>query len=188
MIKQIHRRSRRASNRDQRKDEKPDPAAEVAKSVGYKRPPKHTRFQPGQSGNPKGRPKGTRNFTTDVKATLKALVKVSRDGIPHRISTQEAALLRLREKALSGDTRALDRLLALAQIYGEEETSAEQLSADDDRILEVYRSRLLGGAALDFSADKNGSTGLEDAQSTVDRDANSLSSAERKDNPDRGST
>jgi len=27
--------------------------------VGYKRPPKATRFKPGQSGNPKGRPKGT---------------------------------------------------------------------------------------------------------------------------------
>ena len=26
--------------------------------VGYGRPPKHTRFKPGQSGNPKGRPGG----------------------------------------------------------------------------------------------------------------------------------
>ena len=33
------------------------------------------------------------------------------------MSTQEAALLRLREMALKGDARALDRLLALAQIF-----------------------------------------------------------------------
>ena len=26
--------------------------------VGYGKPPKHTRFKKGQSGNPKGRPKG----------------------------------------------------------------------------------------------------------------------------------
>jgi Family of unknown function (DUF5681) len=26
--------------------------------VGYRRPPAHTRFRPGQSGNPKGRPSG----------------------------------------------------------------------------------------------------------------------------------
>ena len=29
--------------------------------VGYKSPPVHRRFQPGQSGNPSGRPKGARN-------------------------------------------------------------------------------------------------------------------------------
>jgi hypothetical protein len=29
--------------------------------VGYGKPPKDTRFKPGQSGNPKGRPKGARN-------------------------------------------------------------------------------------------------------------------------------
>lgn len=29
--------------------------------VGYGKPPEHTRFKPGQSGNPKGRPKGAKN-------------------------------------------------------------------------------------------------------------------------------
>jgi hypothetical protein len=33
------------------------------------------------------------------------------------VSTQEAALLRLREKALKGDARSLDRLLELAQTF-----------------------------------------------------------------------
>lgn len=28
---------------------------------GYGKPPKETRFKPGQSGNPKGRPKGAKN-------------------------------------------------------------------------------------------------------------------------------
>jgi hypothetical protein len=32
-----------------------------AHPVGYKSPPVHRRFQPGQSGNPSGRPKGARN-------------------------------------------------------------------------------------------------------------------------------
>ena len=29
--------------------------------VGYGKPPKDTRFKPGQSGNPKGRPRGSKN-------------------------------------------------------------------------------------------------------------------------------
>jgi hypothetical protein len=38
--------------------------------VGYKKPPRHSRFQPGKSGNPRGKQKGVRNFGTDVKRTL----------------------------------------------------------------------------------------------------------------------
>ena len=32
---------------------------EITGNVGYGRPPMHSRFKPGQSGNPKGRPVGT---------------------------------------------------------------------------------------------------------------------------------
>jgi hypothetical protein len=38
---------------------KPQPATNY--QVGYGRPPVHSRFRPGQSGNPRGRPKGARN-------------------------------------------------------------------------------------------------------------------------------
>ena len=34
--------------------------------VGYRKPPKHTQFKEGQSGNPAGRPKGTNNLKTDL--------------------------------------------------------------------------------------------------------------------------
>jgi hypothetical protein len=122
--------------------------AEGEYAIGYGKPPKHTRFKPGQSGNSKGRPKGVRNFKTDVQTTLKAVVKVTRDGRPSKVSTQEAALLRLREKALGGDARALDRLIALAQAYNNEElTAAASLSADDAMVLEIFKARLASGAA-----------------------------------------
>ncbi len=42
-----------------------DPASDGSDPVGYCKPPKRTRFQPGQSGNPRGRPKGTKNLKTD---------------------------------------------------------------------------------------------------------------------------
>src|SRR5215813_3238894 len=122
------------------------PTGEENYEVGYGRPPKHTRFAPGHSGNRKGRPKGTRNFQTDLKATLKAPVRITRDGRPRKVSTQEAVLLRLREKALSGDARSLDRLIALAQTYNNEELSSPvSLSIDDTMLLELFTQRVQSG-------------------------------------------
>lgn len=80
--------------------------------VGRGRPPKNAQFRPGQSGNPRGRPKGARSFKTDLMEVLKTPVEVTEGGKPKRISTQRASLLRLKEKALKGNERALDRLLA----------------------------------------------------------------------------
>ena len=42
--------------------------------VGYGRPPKHTQFKAGTSGNPKGRPKGSLNL---MNAIMKELLIVS---------------------------------------------------------------------------------------------------------------
>lgn len=111
--------------------------------VGYGKPPKHSRFKKGQSGNPKGRPKGSRNFATDVKQTLNHPVRLSEDGRPRTISTQQAALYRLREKALNGDVRALDRLLALAQTHNGEDlsTAATGLGDVDAEIVRRFTER-----------------------------------------------
>ena len=114
--------------------------------VGYRRPPKTTRFRPGQSGNPKGRPAKARNFKSDVKKTLETPIRLVKDGKPQTVSTQEAALLRLSEKALKGDARALNLLVMLAQAYNAEELATAAggvLGAPDQEILENYRDRVL---------------------------------------------
>ena len=85
--------------------------------IGYKSPPQHSRFQPGSSGNPSGKQKAVRNLGSDVKRTLEVPVRLNEQGKARRGSTQEAALLRLREMALKGDARALDRLLALVPLH-----------------------------------------------------------------------
>jgi hypothetical protein len=69
-------------------------------AVGYRRPPKHSRFKPGQSGNPKGKRKIVQNFSSEVKNALRALVKVSANGVARKMTTQKAVLLRSIEKAL----------------------------------------------------------------------------------------
>ena len=125
--------------------------------VGYGKPPEHTRFKKGQSGNSKGRPEGSKNFSTDVKAALQAPVRVNSDGRPRTVSTQEATLMRLREKALKGDARALDRMIELAGTYNDEEMAeaTAKLSLTDDEVLEAYNERLLRQAGKSRSGDSD---------------------------------
>jgi hypothetical protein len=116
--------------------------------VGYGRPPTHGQFRPGQSGNPAGRQKGVRNLATDVKRMLSMPVKVKENGRSRTRSTQEAALMVLREKMLRGDARALERLLALGMRYNDEAKGApaQELPPDDEAILAAYVAGLTGGA------------------------------------------
>jgi hypothetical protein len=86
------------------------------------------------------------NFKTDVRATLKAPVRVTRDGKARKVSTQAAVLLRLREKALAGDARALDGVIALARFYDDDGLSTRSaLSTDDQALIQIFKARLLAG-------------------------------------------
>ena len=108
--------------------------------VRYRKTPKASRFKPGQSGNPNGRPKGINNFTTDLQSLLANRVKVKRDGKQQIVSSQEALLLRLADKALAkGDIRALEKVLDLAQSFNDDlppEAESAPLSETDLDICE----------------------------------------------------
>ncbi len=111
---------------------------------GYGKPPKHSRFKEGQSGNPKGRPKGSHNFKTDVKEMLEAPVRLREKGHGMTVPTQKAALLRLRQKALGGDARALDRLIELARAYDDADltdAATAPLALSDQAILDNFLRR-----------------------------------------------
>ena len=124
--------------------------------VGYGKPPTHSRFRPGQSGNPAGRREGVCNLKTDVMHTLRTPVKVKEGGRTRTRSTQEGALMVLREKALRGDPRALDRLLELARLFNNDMAEigpAQPLSADDQAILAAYVAESAGIAMTPATAD-----------------------------------
>lgn len=132
-------------------------------TVGYKRPPRHSRFRRGQSGNPRGREKGVRNFATDVKATLKAPVALTEKGKTRRVSTQEALLLRLKEKALKGDPRALDHIIRLAQSFNDDAPNAmggQEMLAEDREILDAYAEALRSGPSSDEDANRGSDDSL----------------------------
>jgi hypothetical protein len=81
--------------------------------VGYRKPPKHTRFRPGRSGNPKGRPKGTKNLKTDLVEELAEKIRVREGDKTQHVSKQRAMLKALMAKGLKGDVRAVAQLVAM---------------------------------------------------------------------------
>ena len=82
--------------------------------VGYKKPPLHTRFQKGQSGNPSGRrPKGSKNFSTLLAEALNEPVVVTEDGRRRKISKRELGVRQLANKFAMAEAQATKMLLGL---------------------------------------------------------------------------
>src|SRR5215472_5558815 len=109
--------------------------------ASYGKPPKRTQFKPGQSGNPKGRPKGVKNFETDLQETLRATVEIKNANGTRTMTTVQAALQTLAEKAVAGDTRASQQLFNLilrSPRDNKSEAPAILLDNDDRAILDEY--------------------------------------------------
>lgn len=120
--------------------------------VGYGKPPKGTRFKPGQSGNPNGRPKGSGNFATDVQAILNEPIQVREGRTVKQVSAQKAALLKLRQDSLRGDLRALGQFIALANAHNNETLEQEvktTLPAEDQEILDRFLNEARAGEVPD---------------------------------------
>src|ERR1700730_9271518 len=81
--------------------------------VGYGKPPVHSRFQKGRSGNPKGRPRGRRNMSTLLSAALNGWVTVVENGRRKKITKREAIVTRLVHKSASADLSATQFVLAM---------------------------------------------------------------------------
>lgn len=112
--------------------------------VGYAKPPQHTRFQAGRSGNSKGRPKGTKNLKTDLMEELAERISISEGGKPKKLSKQRALVKSLTAKAIKGDARALGILLNLIVkvLQVAEEAKESNLIAESDiAILDNFIAR-----------------------------------------------
>jgi Family of unknown function (DUF5681) len=107
--------------------------------VGYGRPPKDHRFQPGESGNRKGRPKGAKNTVTLLREILDRKIEVRTGSTVRKISVREAMLTRFAESALKGDTKSAAFLL---QRYDMLETAQEHTmgipTPEEQEIIAAY--------------------------------------------------
>lgn len=115
--------------------------------TGYKIPPTHSQFKPGQSGNPKGRPRGCRNTYSVLDDLLNQKIPVTQDGKQTKIDKKTAILLQTVNHSVRGDQRAIQTLLPhmLAIDENKERLAAvrESLSTNDQEILKNLKSRLM---------------------------------------------
>jgi hypothetical protein len=79
-------------------------------AVGFGKPPKHTQFKKGQSGNPKGRPKGSQNIATILAKAGRQLIKVTENGKIRYMTKLQATMLQLMNKNVAGDLKAMTEL------------------------------------------------------------------------------
>jgi hypothetical protein len=124
--------------------------------VGYRRPPKHTRFKPGQSGNPKGRPKHARNLKTEFLEELGEVIRVREGDREMKISKQRAFVKALVAAAIKGDMRAANALVSFCtRAFGNEPEDAEPPSPtpDDLEILDEFVGREVRRRAAQGDAD-----------------------------------
>jgi Family of unknown function (DUF5681) len=98
-------------------------------SIGYGRPPVHTRFKPGTSGNPKGRPKSSRNLRTIIQDALMQKIMLRQGQGKRSITKLEGIVLRQVEGALKGNDKAALAALKMAAQVGLLEPSEGEIEA-----------------------------------------------------------
>ena len=105
--------------------------------VGYRKPPRHTRFTKGQSGNPRGRPPGAKN--------LNETVIVSENGGRRKVTKRQAIVTQLVNRSATADFRAIKILLDIVRdIERQNEPTAPEtsdFSEADEKVLEQIKAR-----------------------------------------------
>ncbi len=114
-------------------------------TVGYGKPPEHTRFQKNQSGNPAGKKKGHKSVRAVVAAVFQEKVSIRTARGIRKVTKLDALVHKIMNDALTGDQRAVGQVVRLAKEAGltQEaavlEAAATPDLADEDRaILDRY--------------------------------------------------
>lgn len=114
--------------------------------VGYRRPPKHSRFKPGQSGNPRGRQKRDTTIVEALSDELRATITVQENGRQLRITKAETVAKSLVLKAAKGDTKAFALIMQLVPEQfrqGAESERETEITDAEKAVLESYLARKL---------------------------------------------
>ncbi|MEO6608618.1 MAG: DUF5681 domain-containing protein [Aestuariivirga sp.] len=86
----------------------------VKYNVGYGKPPGHTKFNPGQSGNPRGRPKGRLSTARLLEKHLDSKVTFNIGNKKKKMARREALILSIIGDAFKDNQKAKKHLLDLS--------------------------------------------------------------------------
>jgi hypothetical protein len=115
--------------------------------IGYGRPPHHTRFKTGRSGNPKGRPGGAKNLSIVLREALNEHVIIAENGGRRKISKRQAIIKQIVNQAAKGDWRAAKLLFDIVQESEprtEPEPSESAFGSADEKVIEQLKARMRG--------------------------------------------
>ncbi|WP_109467880.1 DUF5681 domain-containing protein [Albibacillus kandeliae] len=124
--------------------------------VGYAKPPKHTQWQKGQSGNPAGKKTKSRSVTDAIRQVLQEEILVNHNGSTVTMTNLEALIRSLLSKALKGDVPCMRLLFHLVgmQSVSDHDAATFELTDADLAVLESHAEwkELVDKAKAEFAA------------------------------------
>jgi hypothetical protein len=128
-------------------------------AVGYGKPPVHTQFKKGQSGNPRGRRKGQRNVHTVVDEALSQRITIREGNRTRSVTKLDAIVVTMVNAALKGDAKAQTSLIAMMRSLGmtgepPQPANLEPFTTDDQSLIADYFRR--HGSTLQQPTDIDG--------------------------------
>jgi hypothetical protein len=106
--------------------------------VGYREPPKSTRFQPGQSGNPSGRSKARASYAALTRLELNKTITLGRGDNSRTMTKRQVIAARLRKAIKGGDIEAFK----LAMLIDQDPASDEPIDPEkENRLLWAKEKR-----------------------------------------------
>lgn len=124
-------------------------------TVGYGKPPRHSQFKKGQSGNPRGRRAQPKTFDALLETALNQPVSVTLGARKVRVSKREAIVMTMVNGALKGNIRHLEFLARLMR----ESSAIEpfEVRPEDEAILKALAGPAPEPAQEYTDADTSGS-------------------------------
>ena len=116
---------------DQKSPEEQSDAPNEPDAVGYCRPPRHSQFKKGQSGNPSGRKTGCRNLIPELLKVYTERVVIKKAGRRCSVPAIVAVAQVQCQRALNADPRAAEAMFKNAKELGLLEQACESSSPDN---------------------------------------------------------